>query len=331
MRKSTSRRQAIGKFSKFTAITVVAAAAGTSFPAFAVWEEVARGIATGIAEYARRSFEALTAFWEDVQRSSNDKISQVKTKATDQLNDFTIAIENRKRVQAATPLESQCVEGVINAEIIQDISDDQVSKGRKNTFYAIASNNLKNGSSVASFGPYSKRTLEPGELLRLNEAIAYAEHQDRPLTQKQAADITTVLMGDVFQRVGRKTHLLVSGENLLKNPAMQTESVHVKSSIAQSSLAAHVFTSNLNVEPGQIGVDAALSKKLNMLSENYSDAAQDQQKRNSMNEVALAAELVRQVGDEVFVTCQQYHENDKMIAAMSLIALNLIVKRGRDV
>lgn len=316
-----ARRHSIQRFVKYASIASITSLAGYSMPAHAIWQEVARGIATGIAEFAQQSFEALTEMWVKLQQSQNDKDAVAKAKAKDQEQDFIVSLENKERRKAAQPLNKQCVDGLGDKYYTERTAKEAGVINLRKTFAGRLGNDIDPETKMPNrpvFVSSHGNTLSVPGLVERIGMLSTKSSTRTEFSQAEAQEIVSAQVGSTTHAVSASVTNIALAPDSINNPAILLQLEHSLLDKSMLSLSAYIVSSALNVEPsGELAVQTAHKDKLREISLRRDDPAFLNDIASSMNEVALAAELVKQIGERIYVQNAQIHENSKIIAMLA--------------
>lgn len=306
----------------------VIVAGGGSFSAVAFgdpWTEIARGIAEGIAEFTKRTFEQFTAWWEETQRENDKKVTIAKGRAEDSRLDFRVQVENLKRVNRVKPTTNLCDNEQESVQHNAAVEQEKISKigapltrAPANAIIGTEGAKIPNrgvtylGNQSGSFN-LSKFLEEQGKIER---KLAKKE----PLTQAELGAYSKVTLGktgaDTLEPIRQ---IALQNEGFINNPNISAQVNAASVNAAAMTYATKVYAESINAESGSmIMLDRVERETLKMIGKRYSDEELKAELGEELNEVALTAEYLKLLGEHIYVMNSQFRLNQKIMAAMAM-------------
>jgi hypothetical protein len=333
---TTKTPQGINLAKRKNAITVAKVAAGASIlplmtfspPAYAIWQEVVRGIMTGIAEFTSQAFEKIIELWTDSQKDGDEKAKAAEAVAEDNRIDFRMQIENLKRINKVKPTTKLCEQESASSDHLKSVDENMKKQGRVPGMDALVVGNESHDSlnrGVAFFGVQNGK-FDLVKAYENSAAAASKSARGEPLTVNEAIATNKLLTGNnAAVGLGQIRSVSKPNSTLHRSPQAKVvlnESLHI---VAASSLSSKLIGDTMNVaENSAVAGNYPEKKAIERISKRYGDAQYEAELANELNEIALAAESVRLIGEHIYVLNAQFRQNQKI---MALLAMKIITHR----
>lgn len=322
------RRKELKALSKGALLALVVPLGTFSPPAHAVWVEIARAIANAIAQFIDQMYKNLTTWWENAQKTANQKVQIAKARAKDSQIDFRVQLENLRRVNAIKPTTNLCDQESVaikyNAQVENDINRQatavstsalvigneqagSINRGMRYFSKSGSTLTFKPAAIIRSIGDANAKVMK-GEQLSADEALA--------LSKTTMADTASLAMDPIRQIAAQTT-------DASELPPQITASLQ-KSMFNSGAMtfATKLYTDALPTTGNHtVHVPSAAKLAMDTIQSRYTNTDYQSEIQAELNEVALASEYVRLIGERVYVLNQQYKQNEKIIAALAIQVL----------
>ncbi len=322
------KRKSLKSLAKAAIASGVAVAGGGSFNAMAFadpWTEIARGIATGIARFTQISFKQFSDWWATVQKENDDKTSIAKGHIEDSRIDFRTQIENLKRINRIKPTSNLCntegeaVEHQVSVE--QEKAQRASTPIEKTPASAVISNESARrpnrgvtylGNDNGRFNP--KKLIE--NLPELNAKVAKRE----ALTQAELAAYSKITMGrTAAECMEPLRQIAMESPDIINNPTISDTVSRVSVKVAAMSYATQIYTQTITSQAGNfVMLDQVEKQALKKIENRYADQEYKMEIGMELNEVALTAEYLKLLGENIYAMNAQYRLNQKIMAALAM-------------
>lgn len=322
------RRKNFGTAAKVLGASAIVPLATFSPPAHAIWQEVARGIAAGFAEFFSQAFEALTDVWTNSQKEGDDKEAAAKAKSADNKLDFRVQLENMTRINKIKPIASHCEKEDQDVSHHSAVESEISKQGNIDAAESVALNNesprnLNKG--MAYFGVTNGKFNPITALDKIKDTIAKSDNDEAgDLTLAENIALTKVLTGTSGARASEPIKKINANRAMLDSPVIKYELSGAMLNTAAIAFATKMMSEQSGIsDNSRVASQQAERKSLKKIKNRYSDESFHAETNDSLNEVAIAAQTMLLIGESVFVMNARYKQNEKIIAllAMQILAM----------
>lgn len=322
------RRKELKALSKAALITFLVPLATFSPPAHAAWVEIARGIANGIAQFIERMYDSLTTWWEQAQKGANQKVQIAKARAKDSQIDFRVQLENLRRVNAIKPTTNLCEQEGIAVEYNSRVEHDIDRQATAVSTSALVIGNEQAGSINRGMRYFSKSgstvAFKPAAIIRSIGETNAKLVKGNPLSADEAVALSKTTMADTASvAMDPIRQIAAQTTDASKLPPQITVSLQ-KSMFNTSSMtfATKLYADALPTSSTDtVHIPSAAKLAMDTIAGRYTNTGYQSEINAELNEVALASEYVRLIGERIYVLNEQYKQNEKIIAALAIQVL----------
>lgn len=322
---NASRRKNLNSLTKAFITSGVVVAGGGAFPVMAQgdpWTEIARGIAQGIARFTEEAFKALTDFWTDRQKESNDKATIAKGQAMDNRIDFRVQLENLRRVNRIKPTTSLCNKEPDDVQHHHQVeAEKEKRKSAPSTTNTLGANEnvFTPNRGVTHLGNRSGK-FDLKTFLEQSAKLEQKAAKGEPFTEHELAAYTKLHFGNsAAETMAPIRNIARQDENIASNPALASVVNQAMVNVAANSYATKLFVDTQRAQAGNfVMLDQVEQQTMKRIGSRYQDQRFLRELTAEQNEVALISEYVRLVGEHIYTLNSRFRQNQKLLGAMAI-------------
>lgn len=327
------RRSAFKVVGKGALGSIFIFAGAFSPPAYALdpWTEIARGIAKGIAEFSKQAFEQLTIYWENTQREADKKVMVAKGLGIDNKIDFRMQVENLRRILKTKQSESLCNKESEDAQHHQQVEQEKarLAQSRNPSDLIVGNESSKAlNKGIEYFGVRNGR-IDSIELYKNVSNVMRQDAKGEEISAENAIGLSKVTIGQTAALAMEPMRKLSQMDPAVANNPVFARTVNQSTfNVSLTSFSSKIYFETLKARPSNfVEIKMTERKAIEKIKSRYKDAAYRSEIVGEPNEVALAAQYVKMLGEKIYVLNAQYKQNQKI---MALLAMRILANDKKE-